>query len=431
MNMSNPSLSRLWLICAFLSFSILFSAGLEAVSPCVGGHSAKKYHCKQIALESRVPLSKFPGRPENASSLWGYSDPDDQREYAIIGLSNGTAVVEVTNASRPTIVGHIPGAQSLWREVKVYSVRNANTGKWDAYAYVSTEGFNGGLQIIDLSELPDRISLAATNTSISTSHTLFISNLDYATGRKLPNSKPRLYVNGSDRGMVVFGLANPKNPKVLGRYTETYVHDSYGETFKDSRTSECDGHKPCHILFAWTGSDVRVLDVTNPRAIAVIGTLAYPGVGYAHSGWISQDKNFLFNFDELDELDTGNNTKIHTIDITSFKNPQLSGTFRGKFKSIEHNGIVIGNKLYLAHYTRGLVIMDVSDPTRIREHAFFDSHPEDDEEEKASESVNPASHPGHEGRAEFSGAWGVYPFLPSGSILISDLERGLFVLKEE
>ncbi len=404
---------------------------LEASAvPCRKGHNGNKYHCQQITLQSRVGLNRFPGNPASASSLWGYADPDDKREYAIIGLRNGTGVVDVTNPIRPRIVGHIPGVESLWREVKVFSVFNQDTNKWDAYAYISTEGRNGGLQIIDLSALPESVSLAATDRDISTSHTLFISNLDYATGQTIPNRKPRLYVNGSDRaGLVVFSLSNPKNPRVIGRYDQTYVHDSFGETFTDSRTSQCaPGHHPCEILFAWTGGDFRVLDVTNPRSTKVLSSFAYPEIGYAHSGWISKDKQYLLNFDELDEIESDSVTRIYTLDISDFRNPSVAGSFRGPEKSIEHNGIVIGNKLYLAHYTRGLVIMDVTDPERIRESAFFDSHPEDDDE---AENVQPASHPGHGGESAFRGAWGVYPFLPSGNILISDLSRGLFVLKEQ
>jgi choice-of-anchor B domain-containing protein len=406
---------------------IVIPLALEAAAkPCVNGHSSKQYHCKEIVLQSRVALNRFPGKPTTASSLWGYSDPDDQREYAIIGLQNGTGVVDVTNPLRPKIVGHVSGVNSFWREVKVYSVFNKNTNKWDAYAYISTEGTDGGLQIIDLSDLPNRVSLAATDRDISTSHTVFISDIDYATGAKLPNRKPRLYLNGTDRGMVIFNLANPKNPRIMGRYRDTYVHDSYGELFTGARASQCGpGRTKCHILFAWTGQDFRVLDVTSPKSIKVIGTLAYPDLGYAHSGWISEDKQYVFNFDEFDEVQADAKTRILTINITDLENPTVAGTFRGTQRSIEHNGIVIGNKLYLAHYTRGLVIMDVSNPGKIRETAFFDSHPEDDQEEVH------ASHPGHEGESAFRGAWGVYPFLPSGNILISDISRGLFVLKEE
>jgi choice-of-anchor B domain-containing protein len=409
--------------------SVLVPLLLEAAAkPCLNGHSASKYHCNQVILQSRVALNRFPGKPASASSLWGYADPDDHREYAIIGLRNGTGVIDVTEPTRPRVVGLVKGVDSFWREIKVYSVFNNSTKKWDAYAYVSTEGRNGGLQIIDLSNLPNKVSLAAKDTDISTSHTLFISNLDYATGKTLPRKQARLYVNGSDRGLVIFSLADPKNPRVLGQYNDTYVHDSYGETFTGARASQCaSGDSPCHILFAWTGGDVRVLDVTRPKSIQVLGTLVYPNIGYAHSGWISQNKKYLFNFDEFDEIDSDAETRILTINITNFRNPSVAGTFNGEQKSIEHNGIVIGDKLYLAHYTRGLVIMDVSDPKNIREKSFFDSHPEDDAEEAAHAS----SHPGHGGETAFRGAWGIYPFLPSGNILISDMQRGLFVLKEQ
>jgi len=417
------------LLRALLFFCFVLPLILEgAARPCINGKSAGKYDCKAVTLQSRVGLNQFPGKPLSASSLWGYSDPDDNREYAIIGLRNGVGVVEVTRPTHPRLVGHIQGVPSLWREVKVYSVKNSSTKKWDAYAYVTTEGLNGGLQIIDLSELPLRVSLAGTNRDLSTSHTLFISNLDYATGRKLPNRTPRLYVNGSNRaGLLIFSLANPKKPQLLGSYNETYVHDSYSERFSDSRAKQCaPGHSPCEILFAWTGGDFRILDVTDPASIQVLGTLVYPKLGFAHSGWITQDKQSLFNFDELDEIQGDAKTRILTLDISSFKKPSVSATFHGKFKSIEHNGIVIGNTLYLAHYSRGLVVMDATNPQRIREIAFLDTYPPDD----SYPHLEAPSHPGG-GENVFHGSWGVYPFLPSGNILISDLERGLFVLKQE
>jgi len=340
-------------------------------------------------------------------------------------LTNGTGVVDVTDPVKPRVVGHVPGVRSIWREIKVYSFRNKQTNRWDAVAYISTEGFNGGLQIIDLSELPDRVSLKNTNTDISTSHTLSISNLDYATGKKIKGKRPRLYVNGSNlAGLVVYSLKDPANPKVVGQYSETYVHDSYAETFKDARAGQCSGGRTsCRILFAWTGGDFRILDVTDPKSIQVLSTLTYPELGYAHSGWISEDKQFLFNFDEFDEISRDGKTRILTIDISSFLTPSISGSFQGKYKSIEHNGIVIGNSLYLSHYTRGLVVIDVTDPNNIREKSFFDTHPEDND-------AQAASHPGGQENT-FHGAWGVYPFLPSGNILISDIERGLFILKEE
>ncbi len=389
-----------------------------AAKPCVDGKSAKVYECKGVTLQSRVALKKFAGKPGVASSIWGYVDADDNREYAILGLENGTGFVDVTNPTRPTIVGHIPGVKSRWREIKVYSVKNKQTKKWDAYAYISTEGFDGGIQIVDLSELPNRVSLSATVSDVYLSHTLFISDIDYATGIKSGRRRPRLFIHGGfledpddpslrPAYLLIYSLKNPKDPKLIGEWDDSYVHDSYVETFTND--ARCGGRSSCQILFAFTGEDFRILDVTKPSSIQLLSTLLYPQVGYSHSGWISQDKQYLFHFDEGDEFVFGINTRILTFDISNFANTSVVATYNGKSKEVEHNGIVIGNTLYLSHYTRGFVVMDVTDPLKIRERAFFDTHPKDNG----------------------LGAWGIYPFLPSGNILISDVERGLFVLKEE
>ncbi|HSE41406.1 MAG TPA: choice-of-anchor B family protein, partial [Acidobacteriota bacterium] len=311
---------------------------------------------------------------------------------------------------------------------KVYSVFNNNTKKWDAYAYISTEARGGGLQVIDLSQLPGKVSLAFTDREISTSHTLFIANVDFATGVALPGLTPTLYVEGSNvAGLLAYSLKNPKNPKIIGRYTETYVHDIYAETFTGDRAKQCaSGHDPCELVFASTGGDLRTIDFTDKSRPIVLDRLVYPELGYAHSSWISENKKWLFNFDEFDEISFGFKTRILTINIQNFRNLKVASTFHGGEESIEHNGYVVGKKLYLSHYTRGLVIMDVTNPTKIREIAFFDTYPEDDAEHHSPQPL----HPG-DGATTFNGAWGVYPFLPSGNILISDIERGLFILKEQ
>jgi choice-of-anchor B domain-containing protein len=314
--------------------------------------------------------------------------------------------------------------RSLWREVKVYSRYNEKSKKHDSYAYVITEAPQG-LQIIDLSKLPKSVSLARLDREIRTAHTLFISNVDLATGVALPGLTPYLYLNGANRadfggahegpgrGLTVFDLKNPKNPQIVGEYSDTYVHDAYVQTFTDARAKQCaPGHNPCEVVFAWTGGDFRIIDYTDKKQHVVLGTLIYDNLGYAHSGWISRNQQFLFNFDELDESQSGANTRILTIRISDFRSPQVRGTWTGDGQAIEHNGYVVGNRLFVSHYTRGLVVYDTTNPTRIRETGFFDTFPADD-----------ATH--------FAGAWGVYPYLPSGNILISDIQGGLFVLRPE
>ncbi|HXQ36305.1 MAG TPA: choice-of-anchor B family protein, partial [Anaerolineales bacterium] len=198
-----------------------------AASSCSGGF-AGEYPCQGIGFMSRVPLSSFTGNPLSASNLWGYVDLDDNREYAIIGLRNGTGVVDVTDPANPVIVGHIAGVSSQWREVKVYQFWNATASRWDAYAYVTTEGSGGGIQIIDLTQLPSSVSLANTWTGVSTSHTDHVSNINYSTNASNnPNFPPILYISGSNKGGLRFvSLANPTNLTEIGFWTGTYSHDT-------------------------------------------------------------------------------------------------------------------------------------------------------------------------------------------------------------
>jgi choice-of-anchor B domain-containing protein len=157
------------------------------------------------------------------------------------------------------------------------------------------------------------------------------------------------------------------------------MHDVYIETFRGERAKQCaPGHDPCEVVFGWTGQDFRIIDFTNKKAPQVISTLTYDSLGFPHSGWITKNKQWLFNFDEFDELDTGMNTRILSINIKDFRRPQVKARWDGSTSAIEHNGYVVGTKLYISSYTRGLEILDVKNPTQPKEIAFFDTFPEHD-----------------------------------------------------
>ena len=128
------------------------------------------------------------GASTSGSEVWGIVDLDDNREYAIFGHRNGTAFYEVTNPANPRLVANIPGNPSLWREVKAYQVFDAALGRHRAYAYATTEAAGGGLQVFDLTDLPNTVTLANTLTQFSSSHTLYISNINYATNAALPGA---------------------------------------------------------------------------------------------------------------------------------------------------------------------------------------------------------------------------------------------------
>ena len=398
-----------------MRFPLPLSALELAPSSCAGGF-AGEYPCQGINFMSRVPLTSFNGNPASASNLWGYVDLDDNREYAIIGLRNGTGVVDVTDPANPVVLATIAGVTSQWREVKVYQFWNAAASRWDAYAYVTTEGAGGGIQILDLTQLPAGVSLANTWTGVSTSHTDHVSNINYSTNvSNNPNFPPILYISGSNKGGLRFvSLANPTNLTEIGFWTGTYSHDTYAYVFTDARANQCaPGHNPCEVVFSFAGTPgLKIIDVTDKSAPVTLSTFTYPQLGYTHSGWISSDGNYIFLHDELDEQNHGLNGTIRTINITNLTAPFVSNVYTASNAAIDHNGYSIGNKFYFSNYTRGIGILDVTNPNAPVETSYFDSYPADNNK-------------------TFNGAWGVYPYLPSGNILISDIQRGLIVVREQ
>ena len=391
-------------------------ASLRGPSACTGGSAVGGvFACQGVDLQSFVPLADLVPESRSASNLWGFVDLDDRREYAVIGLNNGTAVVEVTDPMHPRVVGSVPGRVSVWREVKVYQPWNAAKQQHDAYAYVVTEAADAGLQVIDLSKLPASISLLSTFTGFKTAHTVFIANVDPASGApNVPDVQPVLYIEGSDLGFLSLDITRPEAPLISGRLLNSYVHDVWAGVFRGDRARACGGgRETCEVVVDWGGDAVRIVDFTTKENPVVLAAFRYPDLGYAHSGWISRDGRYLFSFDELDEWNTHENSRIRVLDISDLANPTLAAVWTSATKAIEHNGYAVGDKLYVSYYERGMAIFDVSQPTAPREIGFFDTFPSADE-------------------AEFHGAWGVYPFLPSGTLLVSNIDGagGLFVLRE-
>ncbi|HZI65546.1 MAG TPA: choice-of-anchor B family protein [Thermoanaerobaculia bacterium] len=391
-------------------------ARLQAPAACVDGRAAGVFPCRGVELSSFLPLGVLQAEARSGSNLWGFVDLDDAREYAVIGLNSGTAIVDVTDPTAPRVVGAVPGPTSPWREAKVYQRWNAAGNRHEAWAYVVSEAPTAGLQIIDLSNLPSSVSLAATFRGFDTAHTIFLANTDPRSGASnVIDVAPVLYIQGSDQGFLALDLSNPVAPTIRGRHTSSYVHDAWAGVFRGSRTSRCaPGHDPCEVVFDWGGHALRVLDFTDKANPIVLGGLVYDEIGYAHSGWISRDGNYLFSFDEGDELTLGGNSRIRVLDITDIGFPTVAAVWTSTTPAIEHNGYVVGNRLYVSYYERGLTILDVNVPTAPREVAFFDTYPTSD-------------------NAQFHGAWGVYPFLPSGTMLVSNIDGagGLFLLREE
>lgn len=389
---------------------------LQAPEACVDGRSAGVFPCRGIELTGFVSLERLQSGARSGSNLWGFVDLDDHREYAVMGLNTGTAIVDVTDPASPRVVGAIRGPTSTWREVKVHQRWNAGRNRHDAWAYVVSEAPTAGLQVIDLSDLPASISHVATFGGFDTAHTLFLANVDPGSGAAdVEDIAPVLYVEGSNEGFLALDVSDPVAPRISGRLLDSYVHDVWAGVFRGFRAGRCGpGHDPCEVVADWGGDALRLVDFTDKRSPVVLSALQYDELGYAHSGWISRDGNYLFSFDEGDELVRGGNSRIRVVDISDLAFPRVAAVWTSSTLAIEHNGYVVGDRLYVSHYERGVTVLDVSTPTAPREIAFFDTYPASDD-------------------ARFHGAWGVYPFLPSGTILVSNIDGagGLFVLTHE
>ena len=401
----------------------LASATLESLTgpaACAGGTAAGLFACQDLGLTAFVSLPQMSAAATSGSNLWGFRSANDGREYAVIGIDVGTGVVDVTDPAHPHVVGMVPGLFSRWREVKVFQRFDAGAGRWNAWAYVVTEAVGGGLQVLDLSDLPHSVSLAATYRGFDTAHTVTLANVDYATGiANVPDVPPVLYIQGFDRlvdiqhsGILALDVTNPVAPVLLGAYRETYAHDTWTGVLRGARAAGCAGHDPCELVVNWAGDAIRLLDFTDKAHPVILSTLVYQKLGFAHSGWISADGNYLFSTDELDEETYGGNSRVRIVDVSDLRNPRVVTSWFGPTRTIDHNGYVVGNLYYLANYERGVTVLDVTNPLEPKAVGFLDTFPSAD-------------------ATEFHGVWGVYPFLPSGTILASSIDGagGLFLLR--
>lgn len=307
------------------------------------------------------------------ADVWGYVAPDG-REYALGALQpSGLVVLDVSGAV-PVEVGFVPSVRpgSDSKEVEVYG----------RYAYVVNE--YAPIQIVDLADPanPVQVGLLDTQPSVPNggSHTHAIVG-------------DRLYAHGGRNGggIRVYSLANPVAPVLLGSYAPFYVHDI--------------GVRGTTLYAAGIyGDGIDVLDASDPAAITRVSLFNYPGSG-AHNVCLTDDGSYAYVGDEIGSA--GRWTRI--FDVRDPQNVEMVGEIVVNAGAVVHNCYVRGDLLFMAHYTEGMRVFDISVPTAPVEVAFYDTYP----------------------GAELGtrGAWAVYPYLPSGKILISDRSNGIFVVR--
>lgn len=348
-----------------------------------------------MTLLSQIPLNNFTGIARGAGNdCWGYTAPSG-REYAIMGVQGGYGFVEITNPTNPVIVATIPGPSSDWHDVKV--VGNI--------AYGVSEG-GSGIQVMNMANIDSgQVTLVRNWTSggYSTTHNI-VTNEDNGS----------LWICGANignGGLVHIDISNPTLPAFDGGWTGMYVHDAQVVTWDRGALA---GRQIAFCLAGFNGglseTGLRVVDLTNPNSPQVLATLFYPNSQYAHQAWLSEDRRFLYLNDELDEGATVSVTTTRVINVEDPANPFLVKTFTSGLTSIDHNLYTHNGLIFQANYRSGLQVFDALDPENPTRLAYFDTFPGSDS-------------------PDYNGAWSNYPFFPSGTIIVSDIERGLFVLR--
>lgn len=377
----------------FLLCSFVF---VNAQTPCVGG-MAGSYPCNGYNLQSQISLAGLNAGAGNDS--WGWTDPSDGKEYALVGLDNGTAFIDISSPTSPVYLGKLPThtSNSSWRDIKVYN----------NYAFVVSEANNHGMQVFDLTRLrtvtnpPVTFTEDAHYNGFGSAHNLVINEdtgYAYGVGTGSYNGGPH-FVN----------IQNPLNPTGEGGYSlGSYSHDAQVVTYCGPDTD----YLGKEILVGSNESQVVIVDITDKTNPIGISTISYSNVGYTHQGWFTEDQTFFIVGDEADEQNVGFNTRTIIFDFTDLDNPQHHFEYIGPTPAIDHNGYVKGTKYYMANYRAGLRVIDISDisNSNIAEEGYFDSYPNNN-------------------NANFSGAWSVFPYFDSGNIIISDINRGFLLVK--
>ena len=357
-----------------------------AQTPCENGF-ANNYPCKDYDLQSHIFLAEMGASEGNDS--WGWTDPDGGTEYALVGLDNGTAFIDISDPVNPIYLGKLPThtTPSIWRDIKVYQ----------NHAFVVSEAGGHGMQVFDLTRLrnvsnpPEIFTEDAHYAGFGDSHNIAINE---ETGYAYS-----LGDNTFGGGLHFINIQDPLNPIAAGGYAEGgYTHDTQVITY-DGPDSDYTGKE---IAFASNADHVEIVDVTNKSNPIQIASFEYPATGYTHQNWLTEDRNYMLLGDEGDEFDFGFNTRTLVFNISDLDNIVLHMEYEGETSSVDHNGYVIGDKYYLANYSSGLRVVDISDIENgnMTASSYFDTYPSNN-------------------NANYEGSWNVYPFFESGNIVIS------------
>lgn len=331
-----------------------------------------------LSFVAEMGLPTLNGGNTGGSDVWPYTAPDGS-EYALMGDATGVAIVAVPDME---VVAHVEGPPNgdqpyLHRDIKTYA----------GYAYIVSErrgGDQDGLQVVDLSGLPDAVDILpavrGTNNRLGGSHNF---NIDEARG-------VAYVLSDNARQVVMVDLADPAAPVEIGAINFPNLHDVYAH---DGRLYVAEGWEPTFSIW----------DVTDTGAPTMLSRVTIPNAGYVHNIWPTDDGRYVLTTEE-----TSNKT-VKVWDIQDPTEPELVGQWLGA-SQLAHNVHIAGRYAFISHYTSGISVVDLVDPTAPTEVAAFDTYPAND---------NPG----------FFGAWGATLPSPDGYVYVSDIEGDLTVLQ--
>jgi choice-of-anchor B domain-containing protein len=330
----------------------------------------------QLNVDSLSHINYQQLHAANLNDVWGYVD-ELGNEYALVGTSKGTSIVDVTDPANPVEVFWLPGSESIWRDPSSHG----------DYAYVTTEAEDGML-IIDLGPLPQSTNLTTTlytgptNNPWQSAHTCFVDEFGYA------------YVFGANRGnggvIMLDVFTNPMAPVEVGVFDNWYCHDGYVR------------NDTMYLAHVYDGF-LSIVDVSNKAIPQLLGTKTTPG-SFTHNSWPSANGQFVFTTDEVSgafiaAYDISDPTNI--VEVDRVQNSPGSGV-------LPHNTHVMGDYLITSYYSDGIVVHDITYPYNMIKVGQYDTY--------VGQTVS------------YDGCWGVYPFFPSGTTVAADITNGLFVL---
>ena len=279
-----------------------------AQSPCVNGLAAGLYPCDNVDLYATMGVNQVGGGEMN--DIWGWTDPLDGKEYVLLGRTNGTAFIDISNPTSPVYLGNLNTntVSSLWRDVKVYG----------NYAFIVSEAGGHGMQVFDLTKLrnvnnpPVNFSADAVYTGFGNAHNIVINEETaraYGVG-----------TNTASGGLHIVDISNPLNPTILGTFSQDgYTHDAQVVTYIGPDAQ----YQGREIAFACNENTITIVDVDDPTDATLISTEGYSGSAYTHQGWLTEDHKYFVVGDELDEQQSGVNTRTYFFNVEDLNNPFL------------------------------------------------------------------------------------------------------------